>query len=133
MSKNVIPLPIKLFSGFVALFGLLFAFTSYANPAQLSPMADMTNPATRLAFYTVGATVIGLSLGLFLAIFSNRPKSMALMLIVRTCVAVLDLLNALILGLGFGLALYQTIIILLGGASIFQLFRIIQSSEKKTL
>lgn len=66
--KNTIPLSIKLFSGFVALFGLMFAFSSYFNPTQAYPTADMSNPATRLAFYTIGATVSGLSVGLFLAI-----------------------------------------------------------------
>lgn len=128
--KNVIPLPIKLFSGFVALFGLIFAFSSYFNPTQFAPTADMTDPATRLAFYTVGATVLGLSLGLFLAMMSNRPKSMALMLIVRVFVALLDLVNALILGLGIGLVASQSVIIVLGAASIVKLFNIIQTEEK---
>lgn len=128
--KNTTPLPIKAFSGFVALFGLLFALSSYFNPTQFAPAADITNPATRLAFYTVGATVLGLSLGLFLAIISNRPKSMALMLIVRTFVALLDLVNALILGLGIGLVAFQLVIIVLGTASIIKLFNIIQTEEK---
>ena len=129
--KNIIPLPIKLFAGFVALFGLMFAFSSYFNPTQIAPAADMSNPATRLAFYTVGATVSGLSLGLFLAIFSNRPKSMALMLIVRVFVAVLDLVNALILGLGVGLAAFQAFIIIFGAASIVKLFNLIKTAEKR--
>ena len=128
--KNTIPLPIKLFGGFVALFGLIFAFSSYFNPTQIAPAADMTDPATRLAYYTVGATVLGLSLGLFLAIFSNRPKSMALMLIVRTFVALLDLTNALILGLGIGLVAFQSMLIILGAVSIVKLFNIIQQAEK---
>lgn len=128
--KNSIPLTIKLFSGFVAVFGLMFAFANYFSPTQIAPTADMANPATRLAFYTVGATVLGLSLGLFLAIMSNRPKSMALMLIVRTFIAILDLTNALILGLGIGLVAFQSFIIVLGGASIVKLFNIIQQAEK---
>jgi hypothetical protein len=128
--KNSIPLPIKLFSGFVALFGLMFVYSSYFNPTQFAPAADMTNPATRLAFYTVGATVSGLSLGLFLAIFGNRPKSMALMLIVRVFVAALDMVNALILGLGMGLIGFQAFVIIFGGASIVKLFNIIQAEEK---
>jgi hypothetical protein len=128
--KNTIPLPIKLFAGFVALFGLMFAFLNYFSPAQFAPTADMTNPATRLAFYTVGATVLGLSLGLFLAIFSNRPKSMALMLIVRTFVAMLDLVNALVLSLGIGLVAMQSAYVILGVASIVKLFNIINAAEK---
>ena len=70
---NTIPFSIKLFGGFVGLFGLMFVFASYFNPTQMAPSADLSNSATRLAFYTVGATVSGVSLGLFLAIFSNRP------------------------------------------------------------
>lgn len=128
--ENTIPLPIKLFAGFIGLFGLMFAFFSYFNPTQAYPTADMSNPATRLAFYTVGATVSGLSLGLFLAIFSNRPKSMALMLIVRVFVALQDFFIAITLGLGVGLIAFQAAIILLGIASIVKLFNIIQAGEK---
>ncbi len=128
--KNSIPLAIKLFAGFVGLFGLMFAFFSYFSPTQTYPTADMSNPATRLAFYTIGATVSGLSLGLFLAIFSNRPKSMALMLIVRTVIAVQDFFIAITLGLGVGLIAFQATIVLLGIVSIVKLFNIIQAAEK---
>lgn len=128
--ENTIPLSIKLFAGFIGLFGLLFAFSSYFNPTQMASTADMSNPATRLAFYTVGATVSGLSVGLFLAIFSNRPKSMALILIVRTVIAIQDLGIAITLGLGAGLIAFQSAIIILGIASIVKLFNIIQTAEK---
>lgn len=131
--ENAIPLAIKLFAGFIGLFGLLFAFSSYFNPTQAAPTADMSNPATRLAFYTVGATVSGLSVGLFLAIFSNRPKSMALILIVRTVIAVQDFFIAIALGLGAGLVAFQASIVILGIASIVKLFGIIQAADKQTV
>jgi hypothetical protein len=59
--ENSIPVAIKVYGGFLGLFGLLFAFSSYFNPSQFAPDAMMDNVATRLAFYTVGATVLGLS------------------------------------------------------------------------
>jgi hypothetical protein len=55
---------------------------------------------------------------------------MALMLIVRVFVAVLDLVNALILGLGIGLAAFQAFIIIFGAASIVKLFNLIKTAEK---
>ena len=128
--ENIIPLAIKIFGGFLGLFGLLFAFSSYFNHAQIAPTAMMDNAATRLAFYTVGATVSGLSIGLFLAIFSNRPKSMALILIIRVVIAIQDFFIAITLGLGVGLIAFQAAIILLGIVSIVKLFNIIQVAEK---
>ena len=129
--ENTIPLIIKIFGGFLGLFGLLFAFSIYFNPAQIAPTAMMDNAATRLAFYTVGATVSGLSVGLFLAILSNRPKSMALILIVRVVIAIQDFFIAITLGLGAGLIAFQATVVLLGIASIVKLFNIIQAAEKR--
>lgn len=129
--ENAIPLPIKFFAGFIGLFGLFFAFSSYFDPTRIAPDALMSNDATRLAFYTVGATVIGLSVGLFLAILSNRPKSMALMLIVRTVVAIQDFFIAIKLDLGLGLVLFQLVVVTFGVASIVKLFKVIHVEEKK--
>ena len=55
---------------------------------------------------------------------------MALMLIVRTVIAVQDFFIAITLGLGVGLVAFQATIVLLGTASIMKLFRIIQAAEK---
>jgi len=129
-TENSTPLAIKVFGGLMALLGLLFSFSSYFNPAQISPGAVLDNPSIQLAFYTVGAMSLGLSVGLALAILSNRPKSMALILIVRTVIALQDLAIAIILGLGGVLIGFQVIVSLFGIASIVKLFNIIQATDK---
>ena len=55
---------------------------------------------------------------------------MVLMFIVCTFVALLDMVNALIPGLGIGLVAYQVILVVLGTVSIAKLFNIIQTAEK---
>ena len=126
-----IPPAIKLYVGFVGLFGLLFAFSSYFSPAQISPAADMSNPATRLAFYTIGSTVLALTIGLLLAILSNRPQSLILLLVVRTLAALQDFFIAFVLGLGWILMAVQAVIFILGVMSVVKLFGMIQAAGKQ--
>ncbi len=130
-TQLTIPLPVKIYVVLVGVIGLMFAFSSYFNPAQISPAADMTNPATRLAFYTVGSTVLALSIGLLLAILSNRPQSLILLLVVRTLAALQDFIIALVLGLGWGLMAFQALVFILGAASVVKLFGMIQAAAKE--
>lgn len=128
-SANSIPLAIKIFAGIVALMGLMFSFTGYFNPAQLSPGASWDQPATLLASATIGSMGLGLSVGLLLAILSNRPQSMALILIMRSLMAVQDLAIAIVLGLGPVLIVFQSLVSLLGILSVVKLFRIIRADS----
>ena len=48
-SANTIPLAIKIFAGIIALIGLMFSFSGYFYPAQLSPGASWDHPSTLLA------------------------------------------------------------------------------------
>lgn len=132
MSKlNSIPVAIKIYAGVIAVLGLFFAYASYFNPALVSPGAVLDNTSIKLAFYTTGGLVVSLSVGLALAILSNRPKSMALILIVRVVAALQDLTIAIVLGLGTGLVVSQVIVSLLGIISIVKLFSIINAAEKQ--
>jgi len=126
-----IPTLIKIYAGLVGMIGLLFAFAGYFNPTQMAPDATLNTVGNRLAFYTIGSTVSALSIGLFLAILSNRPKSMALMLIVRVVAAIQDFIIAIVLSLGAGLVAFQAVISLLGIASIVKLFQIIRTPDQK--
>ena len=128
-SADAIPLAIKIFAGIIALIGLMFSFAGYFNPTQLSPGASLAHPSTLLASATIGSMSLGMSVGLLLAILSNRPQSMALILIVRSLMAIQDLAIAIVLGLGPGLIAFQGIISLLGILSIVGLFKIIRSSQ----
>lgn len=129
--KNPIPVSIKVYAGIVAALGLFFAFAVYFNPAQVSDGAVLDNTSIKFAFYTVGASSLGLGVGLILAILSNRPKSMALMLITRTAVAVQDMIIAIVLATGTGRVAFQVVIVIFGIASIVKLFNIIQAAEKQ--
>lgn len=131
--NDSIPLAIKIYGGVVALLGLLFVYACYFNPAQISPGAVLDNTSIKLAFYTAGALAFSLSVGLALAIISNRPKSMALILIVRVVVALQDLAIAVILGLGVRLVIFQVIISLLGIAAIIKLFSLIRTAEHQAV
>ena len=55
---------------------------------------------------------LGLSVGMLLAIFINKP--MTLILIERSLMAVQDLAIAITMGLGAGLIVFQSVVSLLG-------------------
>jgi len=93
----------------------------------------LDNISIKLGFYTTGGLVVALSIGPVLAILSNRPKSMALILIVRTLAALQDLTIAIVLGLGAGLIVFQVIVGLFGIASVVKLFSIINTTEKQAV
>ncbi|MBI3241259.1 MAG: hypothetical protein HYZ49_03090 [Chloroflexi bacterium] len=129
--ESSIPGAIKIYAGIGAALSLFFAFAVYFNPAQVSDGAVLDNTSIKFAFYTAGASSLGLGVGLILAILSNRPKSMALMLITRVVVAIQDMLIAIVLATGTGRVAFQAVIVIFGIASIVKLFTIIRSAEKQ--
>lgn len=89
--KQEIPTWIKIFGWILIVFGILFVFKACFAPTRIFADADMTQNVQR--FFILGMVIrdIALIIGLALAILSNRPKPMALMLIIRFIIEFADL------------------------------------------
>lgn len=100
LSENVVGIPkeVKLFTWLLILAGVFFAWVFLFNPGLAFPGAQITDYSSKLGFYSTGVRVISSVAGLVIAVLSNRPGWLALMLVTRLIIETGDILVGLATG-----------------------------------
>lgn len=132
LSANAVGIPkeVKLFTWLLILAGLFFTWVFLFRPGLVFPGAAITDYSSQLGFYSTGVRVIGSVAGLVIAVLSNRPGWLALMLITRLIIETGDILVGLVTGGTMSNNILIGVIALLELLAVVRLFQVMRGEAK---